>query len=110
MDDRVGISGEEEKMLAFAIKNSLREKSAKPKLELNQIQEMQTYHPSAAEFKDPIAYIGKLYKEGAQEYGCIKIIPPEGYTPPCPIDEDSPQLLPTRYQTLQDLSMAKVGL
>lgn len=108
-EDLAGISSEEEKLLAIAIKNSLRESSAKLKVELNQIQEMKTYRPSEAEFGDPIAYIEQLYKEGAQEYGCIKIIPPEGYNPPVPIDESSDQKLPTRFQTLQNLSMAKVS-
>lgn len=37
------MSGEEEKMLAIAIKNSLREKRASPVIELNEIEEMKTY-------------------------------------------------------------------
>lgn len=38
-----GISGEEERLLTIAIKNSLREKNAKPVIELNEIEEMMTY-------------------------------------------------------------------
>jgi hypothetical protein len=37
------MSGEEEKMLAIAIKNSLREKKAIPVIELHEIEEMKTF-------------------------------------------------------------------
>ena len=37
------MSGEEEKMLAIAMKNSLREKKASQDVELNEIEEMKTY-------------------------------------------------------------------
>lgn len=59
---------------------------------------------------DPIKYIENLYKDGASEYGCIKIIPPNGYKPPSPLDKTSNQRLPTRYQVLQDLAQGKVSV
>lgn len=37
------MSGEEEKLLAIAIKNSLREKQHTPSIQLNEIEEMKTY-------------------------------------------------------------------
>lgn len=38
-----GLSGEEEKFLAIAIKNSLREQQADEFIELNEIEEMKTF-------------------------------------------------------------------
>jgi len=102
-----GISGEEERLLTIAIKNSLREKNAKPIIELNEIEEMMTYRPTEDEFKDPIVYIETLYKEGASEYGCIKIIPPASFKPPCPLSKDSTMKLPSRYQTIQKMGQGK---
>eukprot|EP00345_Euplotes_harpa_P006849 CAMPEP_0168328974 /NCGR_PEP_ID=MMETSP0213-20121227/6830_1 /TAXON_ID=151035 /ORGANISM="Euplotes harpa, Strain FSP1.4" /LENGTH=415 /DNA_ID=CAMNT_0008332207 /DNA_START=349 /DNA_END=1596 /DNA_ORIENTATION=- len=102
-----GISGEEERLLTIAIKNSLREKNAKPIIELNEIEEMMTYRPTEDEFKDPLVYIENLYKEGASEYGCIKIIPPASFKPPCPLSKDSTMKLPSRYQTIQKMGQGK---
>jgi len=39
------------------------------------------YHPSEEEFKDPLKYIEKLYEDGAADYGCVKIIPPDSFKP-----------------------------
>jgi hypothetical protein len=66
------------------------------------------YRPSEEEFMNPINYIEKLYKEGASEFGCIKIIPPSSYKPPNPMSKSSDKKMPTKYQILQDLSQAQV--
>jgi hypothetical protein len=42
-EEVIGMSGEEEKLLAIAIKNSLREKQHTPSIQLNEIEEMKTY-------------------------------------------------------------------
>jgi len=42
---------------------------------------MKCFYPTDEEFKNPILYIEKLCKEGAHEFGCIKIVPPEAFKP-----------------------------
>jgi len=67
-------------MLKLAIKNSLIEKeNSTTKLEI--IEEMKTYYPTAEEFDNPVAYVEKLYSEGAHKFGTIKIVPPNGFKP-----------------------------
>ena len=66
------------------------------------------FRPTEEEFSDPIQYIEALYKEGAHEYGCIKIIPPAGFKPPWPLDKESSNKLPFRFQVLQDMTQGKV--
>ena len=58
---------------------------------------------------DPIQYIESLYQDWVDDYGCIKIIPPAGFKPPSPIDKDSPNKLPSRFQTLQNLTQGIVS-
>jgi hypothetical protein len=47
---------------------------------------MKTYYPTVEEFISPIDYIEKLFKEGAPQYGCIKIVPPKEFRPPLAFD------------------------
>lgn len=74
---------EEEKALHKALKLSLVENTAEDDLEeLEEIEEMKTFHPTEAEWEDPITYIENLhYNEDAAQYGCVKIIPPESFRP-----------------------------
>ena len=76
--------------------------------DFSEVKEMKVYKPTTSEFKEPIMYIEKIYKEGAWKYGCIKIIPPEEFKPPFSIDTTSDRKLPFRSQILQDLSQGKV--
>mmetsp|Transcript_2966 Transcript_2966/g.9079 ORF Transcript_2966/g.9079 Transcript_2966/m.9079 type:complete len:729 (+) Transcript_2966:263-2449(+) len=46
------------------------------------IVEAPTYYPTAAEFSDPLAYIRQIRAEASLS-GICKIIPPEGWNPPC---------------------------
>ncbi|KAG5192988.1 jmjN domain-containing protein, partial [Tribonema minus] len=63
-----------------------------------------TYHPSASEFQDPLAYIRSIRPE-AEAYGICKIVPPAGWKPPF---AHSPSKL--RFQTKkQDLSLLDGG-
>jgi len=71
---------------------------------------MKTFYPTEEEFLEPIVYIEKLFKQGAGEYGCIKIIPPTSFKPPYSFDTQSSQKLPFRSQTVQNLSRGKVGI
>eukprot|EP00344_Euplotes_crassus_P012649 CAMPEP_0196998300 /NCGR_PEP_ID=MMETSP1380-20130617/3721_1 /TAXON_ID=5936 /ORGANISM="Euplotes crassus, Strain CT5" /LENGTH=548 /DNA_ID=CAMNT_0042414825 /DNA_START=26 /DNA_END=1672 /DNA_ORIENTATION=- len=103
----VGMLGEEEKMLQIALRNSLRQKQISSFIPLHEIEEMKVYMPSEEEFSDPIQYIEKLYAEGAHEYGCVKIIPPTTFSPPNPMDKSSSKRMPTKLQTVQELSQAK---
>ena len=108
--EEVGVSYEEEKMLSLAIKNSIREQKASCTRDFSIIKEMKVFEPSEIEFADPIRYLENLYKQGVWKYGCIKIIPPSTFEPPFAFNENSSSPLPTRFQTLQDLSQGKVSL
>ena len=51
------------------------------------LQEAPTYRPTAEQFKDPVQYIQSI-REEAQNYGIVKIIPPDSWTPPFAIDTE----------------------
>jgi hypothetical protein len=94
-------------MIRAALNNSRRE-TKNSNTTLESIEEMATFRPNEADFKEPILYIEKLLrKHNIARYGCIKIIPPESFRPPLAFDMDSDQRLPTRYQVLQELSQGK---
>ena len=40
--------------------------------------EVPTYHPSAEQFQDPIAYLDSIWRD-AEPYGMCRIVPPEGW-------------------------------
>ena len=62
---------------------------------------MPVFRPTEEEFRDPIEYIDFLQREhNVQEYGCVKIIPPKSFQPPCAFDTESDRKMPTRYQIL----------
>lgn len=48
-------------MIKLAIKNSLLEQENKVTEQLDEIQEMKVYYPTAEEFTNPITYIEKLF-------------------------------------------------
>lgn len=56
---------------------------------------MKEYHPTEEEFADPLKYIQFLYDEGADQYGCVKIIPPRSFKPSFCFDLESSQKLPS---------------
>ena len=51
------------------------------------LQEAPTYRPTAEQFKDPVAYMQSI-REEAQQYGIIKIVPPETWNPPFAVDTE----------------------
>lgn len=65
---------------------------------------MKLFYPTEEEFKSPIDYVDKLYSQGVNAYGTIKIIPPPSFKPSLAFDTESDIKLPTRYQVLQKLS------
>ena len=85
--------------------NNSRRETKSSNTTLESIEEIATFRPHEADFKDPILYIEKLLrKSNIARFGCIKIIPPESFKPPLAFDMESDQKLPTRYQVLQELS------
>ncbi|KAK9825321.1 hypothetical protein WJX74_009284 [Apatococcus lobatus] len=44
------------------------------------------FHPTAEEFKDPIAYLEKIRPEG-ERCGIVNIVPPDGWSPPFALDK-----------------------
>eukprot|EP00347_Sterkiella_histriomuscorum_P014216 403361728 len=100
------ITTEEERMIKLAIKNSMAE-IQNSNADLDQIEEMQTFYPTDLEFQNPMIYIEKLVKEGAEKFGVIKIVPPKTFQPSLAFDIFSDKKLPTRYQILQELSQGK---
>ena len=94
----------------MAIKKSLEvESESNECLELDTVQEMKVLYPTKEEFKEPMVYIEKLYKEGVWKYGCVKIIPPADFQPPFSFNEESKDKLPFREQTLHNLKQNKVS-
>ena len=80
---------EEEKLLYQAIKNSLIE-TKNVNLSLSDIEEMPVFRPTEEEFNSPMDYIEKLYyKQKANHYGCVKIVPPASFKPQCAFDMNS---------------------
>lgn len=66
---------------------------------------MPVFYPTEEEFLCPVDYIESLYhNKNAQQYGCVKIVPPKSFRPPLAFDLNSQAKLPTRYQILQKLS------
>jgi histone demethylase JARID1 len=51
------------------------------------LQEAPTYRPTTDEFKDPVHYIQSI-REEAQQYGIVKIVPPDTWNPPFAIDTE----------------------
>lgn len=107
--EEIGVSYEEEKMLNLAIRNSIRDQKAGASRDFSTVKQMKVFYPTESEFKDPIKYFENLYKDGMWRFGCIKIVPPSTFKPPFCFDTASDRKLPTRYQTLQDLSQGKVS-
>jgi len=63
-----------------------------------------TYHPTAEQFRDPMAYIESISSE-AKAYGICKIIPPEGWRMPFVMDTDNFRFM-TRLQRLNSIEAA----
>jgi len=87
--------------------SSEEEKSAYVDRDFSKVQEMACYYPTEEEFRQPIIYFEKLFKEGAWKHGCIKIIPPSSFKPPFSFNSKSHQKMPFRSQTVQNLSKGK---
>jgi len=59
---------------------------------------MKTFYPTEQEFSDPLIYIENLLRNHhAQDYGCVKIVPPPSFRPGLAFDMESNQKLPTRF-------------
>ena len=83
------ISAAEQRMLRLATMNSLIETENMTN-QLSSIEEMKTFYPTEEQFKDPLVYIeGLIRKDKAEQYGCIKIVPPKSFKPPMALDTES---------------------
>jgi len=106
--EEAGICKEEEKMLSLALRNSIRQQQASSSKDFSKVKDMQVFYPSEEEFKDPIKYIETLFYEDVWKFGVIKIIPPPSFKPEFSFNAVPDKKMPTRFQTLQDLSQGKV--
>ncbi|KAI0042015.1 hypothetical protein FA95DRAFT_1575993 [Auriscalpium vulgare] len=74
------------------------------------LEDCPTFHPTAEEFKDPMAYI-KTISETAKNYGICKIVPPESWEMPFVTDTENFRFT-TRLQRLNSIeasSRAKIN-
>jgi histone demethylase JARID1 len=51
------------------------------------LQEAPTYRPTAEQFKDPVAYMQSI-REEAQQFGIVKIVPPDTWNPSFAVDTE----------------------
>ena len=63
------------------------------------LTEAPSYYPTTEEFKDPPAYIQKIYAEASQ-YGICKVIPPDDWNPEFAIDTEVRHFTPVHTGTL----------
>jgi len=92
------VQNEEQELLQLALKNSLLETSRVQ----HDIPAAPVFYPTVDEFKNPLAYIEKIRPE-AEMFGICKIVPPEGWNPPCQIKLDNPRVFPTKRQKINTL-------
>ena len=64
-----------------------------------------TFRPTLEEFKNPLLYVGKIRSE-AEKYGICKIVPPDGWNPPCQVDPSNARTFATK---LQDINIMQEG-
>ena len=92
---------DEQAQLQIALANSLVEVKTG---DLSQVKDAPEYHPTVAEWKNPIGYIEKIRAE-AETFGIAKIVPPAGkWNPPFKLKSDFK--FPTRLQHLHKLTEA----
>ena len=93
------ISQREMDMLSLAYKNSLIEQTANTVMS-EDIEEVRTVYPTEEEFKDPIAYIEKMYQDKEMAaHGGLRIVPPQSFKPDVCFrpSEEKKDWVPTRY-------------
>ena len=73
---------------------------------LPQLVEAPTFHPTPAEFEDPLAYLESV-REEAERFGICCIVPPPSWKPPFMIDLNKLKF-PTRVQKINELMFRKV--
>ncbi|EGR33188.1 JmjC domain protein, partial [Ichthyophthirius multifiliis] len=77
--------------------------------DFRQFRDVPIYIPSIEEFNSPFSLISSLYKQGYQQHGIVKIIPPYQWKPEyqfCQIDSK----FKTRIQSLNKLSKGEVQI
>ncbi|KAJ1450474.1 JmjC domain, hydroxylase-domain-containing protein [Pelagophyceae sp. CCMP2097] len=70
------------------------------------VAEAPTFRPTALEFLDPLAYIESI-RAAAEPFGICKIVPPEGWAPPCKVDGQSQKRFPTKKQRVDTLQESR---
>ena len=76
---------------------------------ISSIEEIKTFYPTELEFSmGPCAYVEHIVENAeARSYGCVKVVPPSSFKPPCAFDTEADTRLLTRFQVIQQLGRAR---
>lgn len=101
-----GLQGAAQRSAIPTHHNTPRAAPPRQRARLFELDEAPTFYPTVEQFADPLKYIqwvGEPSGGNGKEYGIVKIVPPEGWSPPFVLDQERFRFR-TRVQRLNSLS------